>query len=99
MSASGAAMSAMVVGMGLDHEPMTDQDGAQRWQRIEEIIRRLEPRIIELFRESEVPPREASAVLEEIVTLLLYRWDEVPSPEAWVLEMVKNTLAQLKKRE
>ncbi len=99
MSDSGTATRAIVAGMGLDHEPMTVQDGSERWQQIEGIIRHLEPRIIELFREKGIPPTEASAVLEEVVTLLLYRWDEVSRPEAWVLEMVKNSLAQLKGSE
>ncbi len=84
---------------GVDDEPMTDQEGSKRWKQVEGIVRQLEPQIIELFRQSDVPPNDASIVLEDVVTLLLYRWEEVSRPEAWVLEMVRNRLIQLKESE
>lgn len=71
---------------------MTDEDGSRRWEQVEGLIRQLEPRIVDMFRESEVPPDAAAALLEDVVTLLLYRFEDISKPEAWVLEMVRNRL-------
>ena len=84
-----------LVGVGKEREPMTDEDGSRRWEQVEGLIRQLEPRIIELFREQDIAPETATSVLEDVVTLLLYRWEEVSRPEAWVLEMVRNRLRRL----
>lgn len=82
-------------GLGKETEPMVDDDGSKRWQQVEEIVRHLEPRIIEMLREKQIPPSEAASLLEDIVTLLLYRWKEVSRPEAWVLEMVRNRIKRI----
>lgn len=71
---------------------MAEDGGAKRWEEVEELIRRLEPEIIELFRHHDVDPDAAGAILEEVVTLLLYRWAQVARPEAWVMEMIESRI-------
>jgi hypothetical protein len=57
---------------------------------VETLVRGLEPRIVEVFRRHSVEPELAGSMLEEVVTLLLYRWGEVARPEAWVMEMLEH---------
>jgi hypothetical protein len=45
---------------------------------------------VEVFRRYSVDPQTAGSMLEEVVTLLLYRWGEVARPEAWVMEMLEH---------
>lgn len=73
---------------------MAGEGGSKRWEEVEALVRRLEPQIIELFREHDVPPGEAGVILEEVVTLLLYRWGEVAKPEAWVMEILGHRARQ-----
>lgn len=70
---------------------MSDDGGdSLRWQEVQGLVARLEPRVIEMFHRYRLDPDSAAAILEEVVTLLLYRWGEVASPEAWVLEMLEH---------
>jgi hypothetical protein len=71
---------------------MAGDDGAKRWEEVEALVRRLEPAIIDLFRAHDVDPDDAGAILEEVVTLLLYRWGQVSRPEAWLMEMIENRI-------
>lgn len=68
---------------------MPGESGSDRWADVEALVRGLEPKIIEVFRRYGVPPQSAGEILEEIVTLLLYRWDEIAKPETWVMEMIE----------
>ena len=52
------------------------------------LVRRLEPDIVVLFEESEVPLPDALRILEDVVAMLLLRWNEVTFPEAWAMELL-----------
>jgi hypothetical protein len=67
--------------------------GSRRWDEVESLVRRLEPEIIQVFERHGVPPERAGEVLEEVVTVLLYRWGEVARPETWLLEMLEMRAA------
>lgn len=64
----------------------------ERWQEVEALVRRLEPEIVQVFRRHRLDPHVASLVLEEVVTLLLYRWRQIARPETWVLEMLERRI-------
>jgi hypothetical protein len=66
-----------------------------RWQQVAAVVSRVEPDIVRLLEERQVEPEAASALLEEIVTLLLYRWNEVASPDAWLLQILEQRLVRL----
>jgi hypothetical protein len=66
------------------------EQALRRWKEVEALVRGLEPRIVEVFRRYSVDPQTAGSMLEEVVTLLLYRWGEVARPEAWVMEMLEH---------
>jgi hypothetical protein len=66
-----------------------------RWQQVAAVVSRVEPDIVRLLEERQVEPAAASALLEEIVTLLLYRWNEVASPDAWLLQILEQRLTRL----
>ena len=73
---------------------MAGEDGSTRWAEVQTLVQGLEPRIIEMFQRHGVSPGEASQVLEEAVTLLLYRWEEIARPEAWLVELLEYRLAR-----
>ncbi len=73
--------------------------GTVRWRKIEALVRRLEPRIIRLFEDNSVDPNEAARLLEETVTLLLFRWTEVAKPEIWMMEMLEHRVRRLAQGE
>jgi hypothetical protein len=70
---------------------MSEDEGTSLlWQEVQALVARLEPRVIEVFQRNRLDPENAALILEEVVTLLLYRWGEVASPEAWMLEMLEH---------
>jgi len=77
---------------------MPSEGGSTRWMQVQDLIRRLEPRIIEMFRRYGLPPVEAGLLLEEVITLLLYRWGEVANPEAWLVELLEYRLERDRNR-
>lgn len=66
------------------------EQALKRFKEVEAMVRGLEPRIVEVFRRHSVDPVAAGSMLEEVVTLLLYRWGEVARPEAWLMEMLEH---------
>lgn len=73
-----------------DGEAMSGKDDSNRRQQVEDLVRKLEPEIIALFHRARIDVSTASAMLEEVVTLLLYRWNEVALRESWFLEMIEQ---------
>ncbi len=70
-------------GGGEDGEP-------GQWKEIQALVARLEPRIIEMFQRYGVHPDTAAVILADVVAMLIYRWRDVATPEAWFLEMLEN---------
>lgn len=66
-----------------------DGDPGQ-WQEIQALVTRLEPRIIEMFQRNGVHPDAAAVILADVVAMLIYRWRDVATPEAWFLEMLES---------
>lgn len=70
---------------------MSDDKGrSRRWREVHRLVARIEPRVIEIFQRNGISPEDSVPILEEVVNLLLYRWGEVASPEAWVMEMLEH---------
>ena len=63
---------------------------SERKGDVEALVVHLEPRILEILERSQLDPAVACSILEEIVTLLLYRWDDVALRDSWFLEMLEH---------
>lgn len=68
---------------------MSEDADSKRRQHVEALVQKLESQIITIFHRAHVDAPSASAMLEEVVTLLLYRWNEVSLRESWFLEMLE----------
>lgn len=56
----------------------------------EEFLKRVRPklgRVLSLYR---VPPDDAEDVLQQSLLALVYQWDEVRNPEAWLMGTLRN---------
>lgn len=71
---------------------MSHEGGSRGWPKVQELVHRVEPRLIDLFRSHDIPPEPAGKLLGEVVTLLLYRWGEIVNPEAWLFEVLEYRL-------
>ncbi len=67
-----------------------DEGGSGQWKEIQALVARLEPRIIEMFQRYGVSPDTAAVILADVVAMLIYRWRNVATPEAWFLEMLES---------
>lgn len=66
---------------------------------LEEMMRRLQARLTRLFRSHGIAPMEAGAMLESVLTVFLYRYNEIADPEAWIFEALEHRLRQAGKEE
>ena len=76
----------------------TDGEAGQ-WQEIQALVTRLEPRIIEMFQRNGVQPDAAAVILADVVAMLIYRWRDVATPEAWFLEMLESRAWRSRSKE
>ncbi|HRC87151.1 MAG TPA: hypothetical protein PK413_16205 [Thermoanaerobaculia bacterium] len=60
---------------------------------------RLESEIIVFFEEHGTRPEVAAPLLEEAVTLMLFRWGEISNPEAWLMEFLEARLRRPPRNE
>src|ERR1700761_8933405 len=68
---------------------MSLQDAASQGT-FEELLRRVEPRLKRLLGAYHIPYEDADDVLQQTLLALLYQWDQVRDPEAWLLGTLKR---------
>jgi hypothetical protein len=74
----------------MERSRMVVSRGSSGDEAVAELVLRLRPEIQRLLAEFEVPEREATEILREIVVLLSYRWDRVANREAWLLATLRR---------
>jgi RNA polymerase sigma factor (sigma-70 family) len=67
----------------LDH---TQQEEAA----LELFLHRIRPRLKSLFARYRIPPQDTEDILQQALLALIYQWQSVRDPEAWLLGTLKN---------
>jgi hypothetical protein len=62
-----------------DHEPILD------------LLRRLRGEVEQILAHFRLGEREAEEVLQEILCMLVYRWDRIANRELWLLATLKRS--------
>lgn len=60
-------------------------------QPIEEFLERMRPRLRILFSRFRIPVQDTEDILQQSLLALLYQWDSVRNPEAWLLGTLRKT--------
>lgn len=58
--------------------------------RLEALLRRLEPQVSRIFARHAIPVTDAEDLLQETLFALVFKWDTVHNPEAWMLSTLRN---------
>lgn len=65
-------------------------DTAEGPASVEAILTRLRSRIEEVFARERVPPEDAEDLLQETLFVLIFKWESIRKPEAWLLATLRN---------
>jgi RNA polymerase sigma factor (sigma-70 family) len=57
---------------------------------VEALLRRLEPKISKILARNAVPGADAEDLLQETLFALVFKWEGIRNPEAWLLSTLQN---------
>lgn len=57
---------------------------------LEGFLRRVRPHLRALFARQRIPPEDTEDLLQQTLLALVYQWDRVRDPEAWLAGTVRN---------
>jgi RNA polymerase sigma factor (sigma-70 family) len=57
---------------------------------VEALLQRLRPEIAEVFSDQAIPSSDAEDLLQETLYALVFKWEGIRNPEAWLLSTLKN---------
>ena len=57
---------------------------------LEEILDRMQPRLKALFARYRIPLQDTEDILQQALLALIYQWEGIRDPEAWLLGTLKN---------
>lgn len=57
---------------------------------VEALLLRVQPEIDKVFARHAVPGSDAEDLLQETLFALIYKWDDIRNPEAWLLATLQN---------
>jgi RNA polymerase sigma factor (sigma-70 family) len=66
---------------------------------IEDLLRRLRPRLRQILASFRVPLADAEDLLQDVLVAAFCKWDSIHSKEAWVIGTLRNTCAVYWKRQ
>lgn len=70
---------------------MSALDHTQREEAaLELFLHRIRPRLKSLFARYRIPPQDTEDILQQALLALIYQWQSVRDPEAWLLGTLKN---------
>jgi DNA-directed RNA polymerase specialized sigma24 family protein len=62
---------------------------SERSKELQELLRRLRPRILRLLQDHAVPEQDAAEVVHDTFMALAVRWGRVGNREAWILGTIE----------
>lgn len=57
---------------------------------VEELLRRIRPRLLRVLARFRIPPQDAEDLLQETFVILVTKWDTIRNREAWLLVTLNN---------
>jgi len=57
---------------------------------LEDFLKRVRPKLKSLFARYRVPPQDTEDILQQALLALIYRWNTVRDPEAWMMGTLRN---------
>lgn len=60
---------------------------------VDSLLRRLRPEITKILTRQAIPGSDAEDLLQEALVALVYKWDAVRNPEAWLLATLQSRCA------
>jgi RNA polymerase sigma factor (sigma-70 family) len=57
---------------------------------LEHFLHRMRPRLRTLFSRYRIPPQDTEDILQQALLVLVYQWQTIRDPEAWLLGTLKN---------
>lgn len=69
---------------------MSALDHPQEESSLERFLEKIRPRIKVLFARYRIPPQDTEDILQQALLALVYQWQNVRDPEAWLLGTLRN---------
>jgi hypothetical protein len=67
------------------------RDTAAEVEPLPDLLRRLRPEIEQTFSSFDLGEEEAAEILQEILFMLTYSWDQIGNRELWLLATLRRT--------
>jgi RNA polymerase sigma-70 factor (ECF subfamily) len=64
--------------------------GNQARPSVEQFLRAMQPRVQRILAQFRVPPEDAEDVVQQALLALVYQWDEIRDPEAWLSGTIRH---------
>jgi RNA polymerase sigma-70 factor, ECF subfamily len=68
----------------------TERSEAYADQPFEALLLRLRPEMTRILKHQAIPPEDAEDLLQETFFALVFKWDSIRNPEAWLLSTLRN---------
>jgi len=62
----------------------------QEEAELEQFLHQVRPRLKSLFARYRIPPQDTEDILQQALLALIYQWQGIRDPEAWLLGTLKN---------
>lgn len=69
---------------------MTIPEAAQDNETFEQLLGRVQPTLKQILGRYQIPPEDAEDVLQDAMLTLLFKWEEVHKPEAWLIGTLRR---------
>lgn len=69
---------------------MVTLDRPELREPLNQLLLKVRPSLERVLRHYDVPPEDADDILQDTQLTLLYKWDKVQSPEAWLIGTVRK---------
>lgn len=68
----------------------TERSEAYADRPFEALLLRLRPEMTRILKDQAIPPEDAEDLLQETFFALVFKWDGIRNPEAWLLSTLRN---------
>lgn len=89
MGRQSVCLLAKVENMALP-DPPVESAAAPAKEPLEQLLRRLRPRLKQVLSRYRVPAHDAEDLVQEALVSTIQKWNEIQDPEAWILVTLRN---------